>query len=364
MTLQRFMLCLFVALVAVPFHSSAETPEERIERLRIELEEAQAAAGNVDVDSDAKGGNKVPKNALVIIQTEGGGGSGFIAKIKGRNFLVTNIHVLAAARGARIQTINGNKISLPDVVFVSEQRDLVIAPINWDGDHFQVSTSLTNDNVEIGNAITVMGNSDAAGVATRLEGKIDGIGPEEIEISAKFVPGNSGSPIIHDELGLVVGLVSHMRDLSDKDKWTEDSELADIRRFGFRMDGQITWQQVRLAELYKQGDLYDRFEDRTIVLAQTISAMQERVIMTGFSTHESLGYMFEHFDDGFSWRRGTGSGNNMVKLNRFMKNLRSELVTDRNSTRDALTVKFFRRRFDTINEVRDYCIDELKNTSF
>lgn len=356
-----FLVAFFCAALSV----SAETPEERIARLKLELELAQAAAGYVEgSDHVAEVKEEVPTNALVIIETENGGGSGFIAKIKKRSFLVSNIHVLAAARGASVKTMNGDKIALPDLVYLSENRDLAIVPIEWEGAHFKVSTSLPNDHVRIGDAITVMGNSDAAGVATKLKGQIDGIGPEELEVSAKFVPGNSGSPIIHDDLGVAIGLVSHMRDLSEKDKWTKDSELADIRRFGFRLDGNISWQQLSLSDLYEQGELYERFEDRTIVLAQTIAAAQERVIMTGFSTHESLGYMFEHFDGDFSWKRGTGSGNNMVKLNRFLKNLNTELVNDRRSTDEALTVKFFNRRFQQVDSVRDYCLKELKQVSF
>lgn len=343
----------------------AESPEELIARLKLELELAQAAAGYVEgSDHVAVIKEEVPTNALVMIQTESGGGSGFIAKIKERSFLVTNIHVLAAARGASVETINGDEITLPDFVYLSESRDLVIAPIEWEGAHFKVSTSLPNDNVRIGDSITVMGNSDAAGVATKLEGSINGIGPEELEVTAKFVPGNSGSPIIHDDLGVAIGLVSHMRDLSDKDKWTEDSELSDIRRFGFRLDGAISWQQLALSELYEQGELYNRFENRTIVLAQTVNAVQNRVIMNGFSSHESLGYMFEHFDDNFSWKRGSASGNNMVKLNRFLKNLNTELVNDRQSTKEALTVELFNRRFQEVDTVRDSCIQELKKASF
>ena len=46
-----------------------------------------------------------------------------------------------------------------------------------------------------------------------------------------------------------------MRDFSATDKWTEGSEVADIRRFGFRMDGEIEWQQMSLSELYRQGDV-------------------------------------------------------------------------------------------------------------
>jgi len=347
-----------------------ESLEARVVRLKQELQEAEQAL----LDSGSPPGVEevslsqvsVPAGALVIIESaDGSAGSGFIAKLRERMFFVTNIHVLAAARGASFRTVKGSELVLPDVAFLSRQRDLAIVPIDWSGDYLGVSASLSFDQVAIGDAVTVMGNSDGAGVATRLHGDIDGIGPLELEISAKFVPGNSGSPIISDQLGTVIGVVSHMRDLSRKDKWTEDSELADIRRFGFRMDGEINWQRVTMVELFDQGDIYERFEDRTTVMARTIYMLKyERKILTGYSSHKSLGYLFDTFDSGFSWQRGTNSSNNIIKLERFVNSLQRELVTDRQETRDALTVDFLSKRFYNADDIRDYSLGELKYVGF
>ena len=87
-----------------------------------------------------------------------------------------------------MRTVEGQDVSLTNTVFISRKRDLAIVPISWSGPMLEVSPSLNFDEVEIGDLITVMGNSGAAGVATRLDGKINGIGPEELEVSAKFVP--------------------------------------------------------------------------------------------------------------------------------------------------------------------------------
>lgn len=369
--------CGLLAHVAQVQGTQGETAEERIDRLKRELMEAEAAAAESEaavVTSEAaedraprsSSSVEIPVGALVIVKgAEGGGGSGFIAEMKGRMFFVTNIHVLAAARDARFQTVNGIEVVLPDVAFLSKNRDLAIVPVSWSGDFLEVSPSLSFDQVSIGDAVTVMGNSDGAGVATRLEGDIDGIGPEELEISAKFVPGNSGSPIMHDELGTVVGIVSHMRDLSKKDKWTEDSELSDIRRFGFRLDGEIDWQQISLRDLFEQGDIFERYEERTYLLARTIYMLKnERTIMTGYGSHESLGYLFEPFSSGFSWKRGLASSNNIMKLERFMNGLKNELITDRSSTEKALKVHYFKSRFNEVDSVRDYFQTELKQVSF
>lgn len=349
-----------------------ESPQDRIERLKRELAEAEAAAeakvtkatrAPVEAEADSL---HIPTGALVIVEgAEGGGGSGFIAEIRERMFFVTNIHVLAGARGAKIRTADGEALALPEFAFLSRDRDLAILPLIWTGESLKISQSLSFDEVGIGDAITVMGNADGTGVATRLHGAVDGLGPDQIEISAKFVPGNSGSPIVHNERGTVIGIVSHMRDLSRKNKWTEDSEQADIRRYGFRMDGEIDWERASLRQIYEEGERLEAFAERTQLLTQTVHMMtNERTILTGYRDHASLGYLFEPFEDGFNWKRGLGSANNVRKLERFVNGLRNELVSDRNSTLKGLKLSFFKKRFLELDRLRDYYDEQLKLVSF
>ena len=302
---------------------------------------------------------------MIVEGAEGGGGSGFIAKLRDRLFFVTNIHVLAGARGAEIRTADGRNLALPDYAFLSRNRDVAILPVVWTGEFLNVSASLSFDEVEIGDAVTVMGNSDGVGVATRLHGDIDGLGPDQIEISAKFVPGNSGSPIVHNQRGTVIGVVSHMRDLSKKSKWTEDSEQADIRRYGFRMDGEISWERASLSQIYDEWEQLERFDERTKLLTRTIYMLKnERTIMTGYRQHESLGYLFQPFEDGFNWKRGLASSNNVRKLERFVNSLRSELARDRDSTANDLKLSFFKLRFLELDRMRDFYDEQLKLVSF
>lgn len=349
-----------------------ETAEERIERLKNELAEAEAAANAESEEATSRVQSEegitvdIPTGALVIVEgAEGGGGSGFIAEVRDRLFFVTNIHVLAGARGAAVRTADGRSLALPDYAFLSQNRDIAILPVVWTDDFLKVSASLSFDEIKIGDAITVMGNSDGVGVATRLHGDIDGLGPDQIEISAKFVPGNSGSPIVHNERGTVIGVVSHMRDLSKKSKWTEDSEQADIRRYGFRMDGEMVWERASLSQIFDEGERLERFDERTELLTRTIHMLRnERTITTGYRQHESLGYLFQPFEDGFNWKRGLASSNNVRKLKRFVNSLKSELARDRVGTANDLKLNFFKSRFLELDRVRDFYDEQLKLVSF
>lgn len=286
-----------------------ETPEERIFRLKqeiarlkhkifrleIELSNAEAELENqyssnlpfVDTPEIAL---EIPYGALVIISSERSEGSGFIAEMRGKVFFITNIHVLGDARDASIQTLEGTEIPLPSHAFVSRKRDIAIVPISWDGATLSVSESLISDKVTIGDSVTVMGNSDGARVTTRLEGEIKGIGSNELQVSAKFVPGNSGSPIVHNKLGKVIAIASYLKDLGSKSKWSEDSELADIRRFGYRFDGDVEWQKVELLELYQQAEAFHRYIDRTQVMQHIVHMIvYENKLTTHYQSHNSLG---------------------------------------------------------------------------
>lgn len=350
----------------------AETAEGRVARLRRELEAAERAAERAAEaravqarqQMDSFDSVEIPTGALVVVSSSRSEGSGFIARIRERTFFVTNIHVLGAAEGARFTTIDGQTVLLPSTAFLSKDRDIAIAPIEWDGPVLEVSQSLIFDEVAIGQPVTVMGNTSGARVVTRLEGHVRGLGPDEIEVSARFEPGNSGSPIVHNKLGTVIGVASHMRDLSVKDKWTRDSRMADIRRFGYRLDGEIQWEQYSLRELHRQATAFERFKERTLVMGHISHMLEhESRLVTSYRDHESIGYLFANIEDNFDWRRGTTSSNNQRLLKRLVDGLIVELQSDRKGTDDLLTIPFYRQQFLAIESSRDLVSAGLRRFS-
>jgi hypothetical protein len=194
----------------------------------------------------------------------------------------------------------------------------------------------------------------------RLKGEIHGIGPDEVVVSAKFVPGNSGSPIVHDGLGRVIAIASHLKDFSAKTKWSKDWVQADVRRFGYRLDGEIEWAQVALSDLYRQAEVYNHYEDRSRAMSQIGHKLQhEDQLMTSFRSHDSLGYLFEYFDRDFQWHRGTNSSHNQRLLKRFVTSMLSELQTDRVGTGEALEIDFYQRRFLMAEDLRDQAANDF-----
>ena len=89
----------------------------------------------------------------------------------------------------------------------------------------------------------MFGNSDGADVITALGGKIIGVGPSLIEISAEFVQGNSGSPVLTLD-GKVVGIATFAVNGAESENWVKSGTRFDgVRRFALRLDN-IHWEAI------------------------------------------------------------------------------------------------------------------------
>lgn len=190
---------------------------------------------------------------LVIITHERAVGSGFIAKMDGKYYIITNQHVILGADQIRFTTATGKKLA-PRRVELSATRDIARLELDTDA-----GLELADD-VEMDSPIAVFGNSEGAGVATELYGRINGIGAEVIEVSADFVSGNSGSPVL-DLNQKIVGIASYV-------KYSRPSEMKEgtkfenrTRRFCYRLTGtewmSVNWKKYN--ETY--GGLYRSTEE-------------------------------------------------------------------------------------------------------
>jgi hypothetical protein len=107
-----------------------------------------------------------------------------------------------------------------------------------------------NDSVRVGDEVVVPGNSGGGGVATIIKGAVVGIGPDRIEVSAPFIPGDSGSPIIHLKTGKVIGIATYLT-MRNEDP-TKAGAVA-VRRFGYRIDTAEKWERVEWKVFRQDG---------------------------------------------------------------------------------------------------------------
>lgn len=196
--------------------------------------------GDGDVFAQARG-------MMCIVEGETGCGSGFIAASNdGNKYFYTNKHVVEGQKKISVRLLNGGKVAL-GVFQYAEGLDIV----RFSVDDTYASLAIIDDVPSIGDKIFVVGNSTGAGVVTEESGAVLGVGPDRIEVSAKFVPGNSGSPIL-DEHGNVIGIATYAAIFAYEDDWRfAGTRYANVRRFALRISN-AKWVSADIHEFYDE----------------------------------------------------------------------------------------------------------------
>ncbi|MGB8353564.1 MAG: serine protease [Chthoniobacteraceae bacterium] len=213
---------------------------------------------------------KTYHNSLVFASGKEGAGSGFIATLGNANFLFTNAHVEAGITGVKFKSLDGTDLQAGEAS-IAVGEDVFCMALQGNSKPFEIMQGV-DANASIGDAVVVLGNAEGGGVVNTIIGKIVGIGPNLVEIDAQFVPGNSGSPIIHIKTGKVIGVATYSVTRKYNVTTNEKMRKPEIRRFGYRLDTVKKWQPVNWQSFNAQAsrmkdiealtdDLYDFFVD-------------------------------------------------------------------------------------------------------
>lgn len=208
--------------------------------------------------------------SIVLIEGDTGQGTGFICRIKDLSFVVTNLHVLADTKTLRIRDSRGKIIQARDI-HAARGYDVALIRI----DEVNTGLKMAPDAAEsqIGDEVVVVGNRLGGGVLTQETGQVLGIGPDRLEVNAKFQPGNSGSPIVNTRTGEVIGVATYLQTVSmigDGRATTDDSDKPSrelsTRWFGYRFDSIREWERVDWAEWQRQGLQIQKFRENSDVI--------------------------------------------------------------------------------------------------
>lgn len=202
-------------------------------------------------------------SALVMVEGNKGVGSGFLCKMAGHTYVVTNAHVLADNSSVKLTSLDGASYAAGTSA-VAVDHDIVKMEVASAPKTFDVMDSLDSA-AKIGDAVMIPGNAEGAQVVHPVEGKIVGIGPNLIEVDAPFVKGNSGSPIVHEATGKVLGVATYLMQRKVSQDDGTGKIVLETRRFGYRLDSVKQWQpinwQVFFAESQQAAAIEDLSED-------------------------------------------------------------------------------------------------------
>jgi len=200
---------------------------------------------------------------LLIAKGEEARGSASVILLHGVPTIVTNAHVMSGNPNVKFRSLDSKEV--PTGAFsVSQDYDLVTLAQSTLPDGIPVMENV-DKNVSIGDDVMVLGNSQGSSVVTEIRGKINGIGPDLIEVDAKFVEGNSGSPIIHAKTGQVIAIATFATVRKRKELDT-DSQFAEVRRFGYRLDTATRWEQPSLRQFASESATLKELRKRSDAL--------------------------------------------------------------------------------------------------
>ncbi len=245
----HFLLLLLLALSSVPViaeEGEKDKSEEQSEREKQEaLEERLAKEKEIKAQFEYSFNDISSKLVTISCESSIGrsSGSGFIATLEGKTYLFTNQHVILGTDKISFKTAAGEMLR-PRSVELATSRDIARLLLADGTEGFGITGKMS-----IGSPIGVFGNSEGGGVATELYGKVTSVGADVVEVSADFVSGNSGSPVL-DLNQEVFGIASYVESYSD------DEDGSKTRRFCYRLTGN-RWKSVNWKKYNtKYGKLY------------------------------------------------------------------------------------------------------------
>jgi hypothetical protein len=197
------------------------------------------------------------RDSLIVIRDREGAGSGFLCKKGERVWLFTNNHVAAGMRQPIFSRLDGTRINVSAAESAAGYDAMRFALTESPALPLESVTDLEGV-ARIGDDVVVLGNSGGGGVVTSIKGELVGIGPDRIEVSAAFIPGNSGSPIIHVPTGKVIGIATYISRRYEefsaggqpqgrgagKPAGLRGQGTVVTRRFGYRLDNVPRWEPV------------------------------------------------------------------------------------------------------------------------
>jgi hypothetical protein len=273
---------------------------------------------------------KANRNNLVFVQGQEGAGV---------NFLFTNAHVAAGVKGAGFKTLDGAQVQI-GAPSIAVGHDIFRMLVAQGGRPLEIMEHV-DENASIDDEVVVLGNAEGGGVINTIKGRIVGVGPDLVEVDAAFVPGNSGSPIIHLKTGKVIGVATYLTIRGYDPATHQAMREPRVRRFGYRVDSVKTWQPVNWGAFFAQAAEIESIEKLTDDLAKVLMDLaRNRNINPSLHTNPAIKTQLDWW--AASTKRGSlGSRDSATADQNFIAGLKNLSTADIYAARQHITYEYF-----------------------
>ena len=285
-------------------------------------------------------------NSLVFVEGKAGVGSGFICAFGRQKFVITNQHVIAGNPGAKFTLLDQSPVRTGQAA-AAVGHDIMSFALLSDAKAMEIMTEVEK-NAVIGDEVAVLGNADGARVIKPLAGKLLGIGPDRVEVSAEFVHGNSGSPIIHVKSGKVLGIATYATILKVDSITGKPKGEPEVKRFGYRLDTVKQWQPVVWPAYVGEFHLLEKIEARSNDFL--------KLLRSGHLT--SMDYADAAIRSPLETFANSAQGHGLIKTDQLtaakdlIANLRSASETDIVQAQAQVKYDYFRRQLEKQRQFR------------
>lgn len=306
----------------------------------------QTAQETVQLSSAATQLTRELSNSLVFVEGQSGVGSGFVCAFGNEKFVVTNQHVIAGNSGTKFTLLDRSPIRTGQVA-AAVGHDIMSFALLSDAKAIEIMTDV-EQNASIGDEVAVLGNANGDRVIKPIAGKLVGIGPDRVEITAEFVHGNSGSPIIHVKSGKALGIATYAT-IQRADSITGKPKAEpEVKRFGYRLDSVKQWQPVVWPSYMADFNTLEKVKARTDDFVKLLRT--GRFISTDYSD-PAIRNPLERFAN-------AAQGKGLIKTDRLTaakdltNSLRTACDTDIAQAQTQVKYDFFRHRLEEHQQLR------------
>ena len=299
------------------------------------------AVESVDINAETFTVSNSFMESIVIIKGGKSVGTGFVAKNGTNNYIYTNVHVLMGNNKMRFINRDGRKFT-PLSIETTVDRDVVRLKIKEKNvKALNIAKPPANNT-----PIAVCGNSGGSGVIRTLYGSVIGVGPEKVETNAKFISGNSGSPILLEN-GNAIGIATYVQQANVN--WVNtNTPFTVARRFAYRIDNIKKWKKISPRTFVKESKMLAERDEKLEALISVLNTWANNPYWNRIQVRDDIPRAMSLWIDNqnewveHNWMRFKSTRGRQSNV----KNLSRELIKELDGNVEFLK-KSFKRSCDT-----------------